>query len=108
MDLMVELLQWSFTKLPKHWKVVSHWQDDQECNAEIDCWKMVKLAISGMEVGMLEGVVMMMMMMMMMMPTEGIEGTKKVLCISDCKKLEKNNLMVKNWMRDSNDCDAEN
>ena len=71
-------------KVPKHQEIVSHQQDNQECNAEIDCWKMVKLAISGMEVGMLEGVV-----MMMMMSTEGIKGTKKVLCISDCKKLEK-------------------
>ena len=71
-------------KTAKHQKIVSrHWQDNQECNAEIDSWKVVKLAISAMKVGMLEGVV------MMMMPTEGIKGTKNVLCISDCKKLEK-------------------
>ena len=42
----------------------------------------LKMAISGIGVGMLEGVV------MMMAPTEGVKGTKKVLCISDCKKLE--------------------
>ena len=70
-------------KLPKHQKIVSCWQDNQECNEENDCWKVVKLAISGIGVGMLEGVV------MMMVPTEGIEGMKMVLCISDCKKIEK-------------------
>ena len=70
MDLMVGLLQRSSAKLPNHQKIVSQ-QDNQECNEKNDCWEVVKLAISGIGVGMLEGVV------MMMVPTEGIKGTEK-------------------------------
>ena len=73
MDLMVGSSQRSSAKLPNHQKIVSCWQDNQECNEENDCWKVVKLAISGIGVGMLEGVV------MMMVPTEGIEGKESVV-----------------------------
>ena len=87
MDLMVELLQWSFTKLPKHWKVVSHWQDDQECNAEFDCWKVLKLAISGKGVVRLEGVV-------MTMPAGGVSKEPRFHASWIAKNEGKNNLVV--------------
>ena len=98
---MVGLSQRSSAKLPNHQKIVSQ-QDNQECNEENDCWKVVGLAMSGIGVGMLEGV------MMMMVPTEGIKGKESVVRFRLQKNLKKNKFMVKSWTRDSNDCDAGN
>ena len=44
---------------------------------------------------------------MMMVPTEGIKG-KESIVLQMAKKLKENNLVVKTWTCDSNDCDAGN
>ena len=87
---MVGLSQRSSAKLPNHQKIVSQ-QDNQECNEENDCWKVVGLGV-----------------MMMMVPTEGIEGKESVVRFRLQKTLKKNKLMVKSWTRDNNDCDGVN
>ena len=87
---MVGLSQRSSAKLPNHQKIVSQ-QDNQKCNEENDCWKVVGLRV-----------------MMMMVPTEGIEGKESVVRFRLQKTLKKNKLMVKSWTRDNNDCDGGN
>ena len=64
----------SCVKLPNHQKIVSScWQDSKKCDEENDCWKVVELAMSGIGVGMLEGVV------TMMVTTEVVKGKESVV-----------------------------